>query len=94
MSIFPACARRARRLAPRVRYWWSWRKLEAGAIKDDGVLPNARREMDSTHDVRFRPVSADLLRRLAAAGDRDAGGASVGAGAGASCDRDLIHHAS
>ena len=83
------------RPAPRVRYWWSWNKLQAGAINDDGVLPNARREGNAdgnTHDVRFRPVPADLLHRLAAAvddGGSGGGGGGGGAGSGVGHGPDL-----
>ena len=50
----------------KVIYWWSWKKLNAGILCKDGVLPNGRgpgNPTGNTHDVRWRPVPADLLLR-------------------------------
>lgn len=60
--------------AGRVRYWWSWNRLQEGAVHADGVLPNApsaRNPTGNTHDVRWRPVPDDLLRRLRDGRDLD-----------------------
>ena len=51
----------------KIVYWWSWKKLDAGAINDDGVLPNALSDENPTgnsHDVRWRPLPSDILRAL------------------------------
>lgn len=53
--------------AGKIVYWWSWKKLRAGIVSEDGVLPNARSKGNldgNTHDVRWRPVPMDLLSRL------------------------------
>ena len=58
-----------------VEYWWSWSKLREGVVNEDGILPNGRRADNpdgNTHDVRWRLVPADLLRRLAGGGDLQA----------------------
>ena len=56
----------------RVVYWWSWSRLRSGRIAADNILPNERRSADNadgnTHDVRWRPVPADLLARLTGVG--------------------------
>mmetsp|Transcript_4770 Transcript_4770/g.9796 ORF Transcript_4770/g.9796 Transcript_4770/m.9796 type:complete len:176 (-) Transcript_4770:105-632(-) len=56
----------------KVVYWWSWNKLKAGTITEDGVLPNGRHEDNpdgNTHDVRWRPVPEDLLLKLSQGSD-------------------------
>ena len=68
--------------AANVLYRWSWHSLEPGKLSEgEGAAytakfgetqPNARTDENPTgnsHDVRWRPVAADLLARLQRGGD-------------------------
>lgn len=55
-----------------VRTWWSWNKLQSGKLfpaedNFNGGVPNQRTAENptgNTHDVRWRPVPADILANL------------------------------